>query len=277
MNAPSIATRASALTWCDAVGTQHPVCDAECRIVSLVPSLTELLCELGLSAQLVGRTRYCIHPRATLKTIASVGGTKDVSLEKVRALKPTHVIVNIDENLRDSASALAEFVPQVIVTHPSQPEDNLALYQLFGGIFKRGEAAESLSTRYLAKLLEVRARRPRVSRRVLYLIWRAPWMSVARETYIAQTLAEFNLLTEPARSVSRYPEVRLADYRGQVDHVLLSSEPYPFRARHVAEVQAALPRAHVQLIDGEMTSWYGSRALPALDYLDDFTRALEVA
>ena len=277
MNSPATATSISALTWGDAVGTRHPVCDAECRIVSLVPSLTELLCELGLSAQLVGRTRYCIHPRATLKTIAAVGGTKDVSLEKVRALKPTHVVVNIDENLRDTATALAEFVPQVIVTHPSQPADNLALYELFGGIFNQGEAAKSLSTRYLAKLQEVRARPPRASRRVLYLIWREPWMSVARETYIAQTLAEFNLLTEPAQARSRYPEVRLEDYRGQVDYVLLSSEPYPFRARHLAEVQAALPGAHVQLIDGEMTSWYGSRALPALDYLDDFTRALQLA
>ena len=277
MNSPAIATWSSALTWGDAAGTRHPVCDAECRIVSLVPSLTELLCELGLSAQLVGRTRYCIHPRATLKTIAAVGGTKDVSLEKVRALKPTHVVVNIDENLRETATALAEFVPQVIVTHPSQPEDNLALYELFGGIFNRGEAARSLSARYLAKLQEVRARSPRVRRRVLYLIWRAPWMSVARETYIAQTLAEFNLLTEPAEARSRYPEVRLEDYRGQVDYVLLSSEPYPFRARHLAEVQAALPGAHVQLIDGEMTSWYGARALPALDYLDDFTRALQLA
>jgi ABC-type Fe3+-hydroxamate transport system substrate-binding protein len=102
-----------------------------------VPSITELICDLGLTNQLVGQTGFCIHPWEKVRAIPKVGGTKDVKLEKIRSLAPTHVIVNIDENLRESAYALAEFVPHIIVTHPQKPRDKLGLYRLLGAIFHR--------------------------------------------------------------------------------------------------------------------------------------------
>jgi ABC-type Fe3+-hydroxamate transport system substrate-binding protein len=238
----------------------------DARIVCLVPSITELVCDLGLAEDLVGRTGFCIHPWETVKKIPKVGGTKDIKLERIRELAPTHAIVNVDENRREDADALAEFVPHIIVTHPLGPLDNLDLYRLLGATFGRETQAERLCTEFERALNELRAR-AWPPQDVLYLIWRKPWMAVAPETYISQTLALVNWHTQPVAAADRYPEIDLSAFAGKVDSVLLSSEPYHFRERHIAEVAAAVPGAKVTLIDGEMTSWYGSRAIQGLRYL----------
>ncbi len=253
----------------DAAGVAHPAAQGGPRIVSLVPSITELLCDLGLACALVGRTGFCIHPRETLRAIPKVGGTKDVDLDAVRRLAPTHVIVNIDENTRDTADSLKAFVPHVIVTHPLGPLDNPPLYRLLGGIFGRVTDAERLCGAFAAALAEgAQAAQP--AQRVLYLIWREPWMTVSRDTYISRMLALGQWQTWPAEAALRYPTLALEDCRGQVDRVLLSSEPYPFRERHLDEVRVALPGLPVNLIDGEMVSWYGSRAIEGLRYLEQY-------
>jgi hypothetical protein len=253
---------------------------AEPRIVCLVPSVTELVCALGLSGQLVGRTGFCIHPWETVRHVPKVGGTKDVNLEKVRELAPTHVIVNVDENRREDAEALAEFVPEVVVTHPLAPRDNLDLYRQLGGVFGREEEAEALCERFEAAYERASAAAGgRGPSDVLYLIWKDPWMTVASDTYISQTLALFNWRTLPTadecqpevdKRKPRYPEIDLADFSKRVDRVLLSSEPYHFKGHHLEEVSKAVG-APAQLIDGEMTSWYGPRAIAGLDYLARFT------
>jgi ABC-type Fe3+-hydroxamate transport system substrate-binding protein len=254
----------------DAAGTQHPVAGDDARIVCLVPSITELLCDLGLAEQLVGRTGFCIHPWDVVRTIPKVGGTKDVKLDRIRELRPTHAIVNVDENTRETAEVLGEFVPHVVVTHPLGPLDNLGLYRLLGGIFDRDREAAELCAAFL-RAHEDAAGRPRPAADVLYLIWRDPWMSVGRDTYISRTLALFGWMTQPATAADRYPEVQLEAFAGRVEHVLLSSEPYHFKERHIEEVEAAVPGARVSLIDGEMTSWYGSRAIAGLRYLTALT------
>jgi ABC-type Fe3+-hydroxamate transport system substrate-binding protein len=249
----------------DALGQRHAPVSAPARIVSLVPSITELVWDLGLGPQLVGRTGFCIHPREALRAVAKVGGTKDVKLERLRALEPTHVIVNVDENPRELAEALAGFVPHVVVTHPCRPEDNRDLYRLLGHIFRREVAAEALVTRFDAALAQAHAVRARLpSEQVLYLIWRAPWMTVSRATYVSATLAAVGWHSLPAHSAQRYPAFDTdADWIGAADRVLLSSEPYRFRAAHVDEVAGWSGRpAH--LIDGEWASWYGSRAIDGL-------------
>src|SRR5438067_7747164 len=156
----------------DAIGQRHlPAPDA--RIVCLLPSITELLCELGLAGQLVGRTGVCIHPRALVDAIPKVGGTKDVNIEKIRRLAPTHVVVNIDENEKPIFDRLAEFVPHVVVTHPNTPRDNLALARLMGGIFGAEAAAERWCAAFDAACARLRAdvtRRPAPARTVLYCI-----------------------------------------------------------------------------------------------------------
>lgn len=257
--------------WRDAAGTVHQRAADPARIVSLVPSITELICDLGLSAQLVGRTGFCVHPRATLKRVPKVGGTKDVNLEKVRALAPTHAVLNIDENEKPTAEALAQFVPHLIVTHPLGPLDNPPLYRLIGGVFGREQAAEALCARFQQAhaALESAARGwPR--QRVLYLIWKHPWMAVARDTYISRTLALAGWDTLPTNAVARYPQVELDETLLQdAALVLLSSEPYRFRDRDLAELRAlpVMRGKAVLLIDGEAASWYGSRAIAGLDYL----------
>ncbi|MDO8187861.1 helical backbone metal receptor [Conexibacter sp. JD483] len=256
----------------DAPARRSPA-GAEPRIVSLVPSITELLCDLGLAGQLVGRTGFCIHPWETVRTIPKVGGTKDVRLERVRSLAATHVVVNVDENTRETAAALAEFVPEVVVTHPLGPLDNLALYRQLGAAFDREVEAEMLCAAFERELEALRAG-TFPPQDVLYLIWRDPWMSVAPDTYISRTLELVNWRTLPRPAGSRYPEVDLASFAGRVDRVLLSSEPYHFKDAHLAEVAALVPGARVQLIDGEMTSWYGSRAIRALRQLGEYARAL---
>jgi len=262
----SVATGATGLV--DAVGVLHGPIAGAARIVSLVPSITELLVDLELGDQLVGRTGFCIHPRAALRTVTKVGGTKDVKLDVVRALAPTHVIVNVDENPREVAEALGAFVPHVVVTHPCRPEDNRQLYRLLGGLFGREAQAEALVARLDEALAAAVAVGDRLApERVLYLIWRAPWMTVARDTYVSATLAAVGWQTVPAETDRRYPSFETdAPWLGEVERVLLSSEPYRFREQHLAEVAAWSGRP-VQLIDGEWASWYGSRAIDGLHAL----------
>ena len=171
------------------------------RIASLVPSATETLVALGLGPCLVARTGFCIHPADAVATVPKVGGTKDVNLDKLKKLAPTHVVVNVDENRLDTAEALRTFVPEVIVTHPRRPEDNLALFEqlraAFAGQPGVDERAAALSAEFSAALARCRAQ-AWPGERVLYLIWRDPWMTVARDTYIATLLAEVGWRTWPA-------------------------------------------------------------------------------
>ena len=267
---------------CDAAGTTHAPASGEARIVSLVPSITELLFDLGAGNRVVGRTPFCIHPHDGVANVPRVGGTKTPRLDRIRALDPTHVILNVDENRREDADALAAFVPDVIVTHPLGPRDNPALYRLVGGIFASREATERLCRAFerAVSALESAARHfPQ--RRVLYLIWRDPWMTVSPDTYVSRTLALVNLVTTDGGDRNdlglRYPELALtAELLGRVDLVLLSSEPFPFKERHISEIRAsagARPPA-IRLFDGEMASWYGSRAIRAMDYLVRFAAGL---
>jgi len=259
----------------DALGNRHLPAGAAPRIVSLVPSLTELVCELGLSEALIGRTGFCIHPRETLRKVAKIGGTKDVKLDVVRALEPTHLIVNIDENRRETVEALAEFVPNVIVTHPCVPQDNFALYRLLGGIFARETEAAALALDLQEALDEAaRVKAGCGPEAVLYLIWRQPWMTVSRATYIAAMLETVGWQSYPSEDEPRYPEVDwTASWMGAVERVFLSSEPYRFTAGHLEEV-SALAQRPACLIDGEMASWYGSRAIEGVRYLADLRRRL---
>lgn len=232
-----------------------------------MPSLTELVCELGLAEQLVGRTGFCVHPAAIVKRVPKLGGTKDVNLVKLRALEPTHVILNMEENRKETADALARFVPNLIVTHLLAPLDNLALYRQFGAAFGCEREAEALCARF-QHAYGAAAAENYPQRRVLYLIWKDPWMTVSRDTYISRTLRLFGMHTLPEMAADRYPKLDNLNIHG-VDLVLLSSEPFRFGEKHLAEV-AALTGRPALLVDGEMTSWYGPRAIAGLAYLREF-------
>lgn len=249
----------------DAAGRAHAPAPGA-RIVSLVPSLTELLCELGCAAQIVGRTGFCIHPADLVAAIAKIGGTKDVNLEKIRRLAPTHLVVNIDENEKPVVDALAQFIPNVIVTHPLAPRDNLALVRLLGGIFCAGQKAEAWCRQFEAEYTRLQATPKGPPRNMLYCIWKDPWMSVSRDTYIANMLAEIGWAV-PHLGAARYPAFDWSPALLEgIDGVLLSSEPYRFTEQHVDALARQIGKP-VRLVDGEMMSWYGSRATAGLRYL----------
>lgn len=252
------------------------------RIASLVPSLTELLFALGLGPYVVARTGFCIHPAEAVRAVPKVGGTKDVNLARLRELAPTHVLVNVDENRLDTVQALQSWPaaqrPVLIVTHPCAPEDNLALIaqvaEAFADVAPVPPRAAALRTELEAELAATQAARAGFApQRVLYLIWREPWMSVARDTYIARMLDTVRWHTLPEvtggeAGAARYPALRGDEaWLAEVQQVLLSSEPYRFDARHVDEAQRLCPGARVRLVDGELLSWYGPRAAAGLRYL----------
>lgn len=259
----------------DALGVPHPPVDAPPRIASLVPSLTELMFALGLGPHVVARTRFCTHPAEAAESVTSVGGTKKVKMARLLGLEPTHVLVNIDETPKPLAEELAAAGIRVIVTHPIDPLDNLSLYALFGHVFRRQAAAEELSSRFRQayRRLTATAWPPAL---VLYLIWSDPWMTISRETYIARMLALVGWQTVPAAASVRYPAVDPADPAWlAADRILFSTEPYPFSEATIAEFRQVRPdiAADLLLIDGEMLSWYGSRAIAALDYLAGYAAA----
>ncbi len=247
----------------------------EPRIASLVPSVTELLAALGLARWLVARTGFCIHPAAHVAPVAKVGGTKDVNLAKLRKLAPTHVWVNVDENRLDTVEALRAFVPRVLVTHPVAPLDTLGLIDQVCAEFGHLEGVADRSAALRGDLLGAWRELAELShppQAVLYLIWREPWMTVARDTYISRMLAAAGWNTLPAtdggaHGAARYPVVHGNEpWLAQVRQVLLSSEPYSFGAQHIAEAQALCPGAQVRCVDGELLSWYGARTAAGLRY-----------
>ncbi len=264
----------------DAAGTVHPRAAPNARIVSLVPSITELLFALGIGDRVVGRTGFCVHPRDAVRAVPKVGGTKAVKLDAIRALAPTHVIVNIDENEKPTIEALAEFVPNVIVTHPLTPQDNLSLYTLLGEIFDREQAASDLSIALTSRLDSLAAERwP--ERQVVYVIWQDPWMTIARDTYISAMLNLVNWQTWPAvtggfAGADRYPTFDFDDPAfASVERILLASEPFRFTSKHrdALSADARLAGKTIELVDGQMISWYGSRAIEGVDYLRNLASA----
>lgn len=253
------------MSFIDAIGQAHAAAP-QARIVSLVPSITELLCELGLAGQIVGRTGFCIHPAEVVQAIPKIGGTKDVNLDKIRKLAPTHLVVNIDENEKPTVDALAEFVPHIIVTHPNKPYDNVALAQLMGGVFCAEDKAQVWCAAFEAEYAQLRAAPATLPQTMLYCIWQDPWMSVSRDTYIANMLAEIGWRVPDLGEV-RYPQFAWTPaLLASIDGVLLSSEPYRFTDAHCDALERQIGKP-VLLVDGEMMSWYGSRSLQGLRYL----------
>lgn len=249
----------------------HEPISGSARIVSVVPSITELLFDLDLSDNVVGRTGFCFYPRPAVRSVPKIGGTKDFNLEKLRSLHATHLIVNVDENPRDLVDAARQFIPNIVVTHPLGPEDNISLYRLIGHIFNRVAKAEKLAEQFISSYGSATSQTGKLAcERVLYIIWKKPWMTISRDTYIARVLASVGLDQIEVASTARYPEVNIKALAKNVDHILLSTEPFAFRKKDIKELIQEIEgcgRPKISLINGEMTSWYGSRAIQGFDYL----------
>lgn len=247
----------------DALGREVRLPKPPHRIVSLVPSQTELLAALGLDDAVVGLTRFCVHPAGWKDRKTIVGGTKTVNLDRVASLQPDLVIANKEENEREQVEALARLAP-VYVTDVSTVADGIDMIRQLGAVVGRSEAALELANEIEAGFSSLA---PTRRQRALYLIWRDPWMTVGGDTFISDVMAHAGLDNVYADE-TRYPTLTPGDFQErQPDIILLSSEPFPFKAKHIAEVQALAPEARVELVDGEVFSWYGSRMRYAPDVL----------
>jgi ABC-type Fe3+-hydroxamate transport system substrate-binding protein len=241
------------------------------RIVSLVPSQTELLFHLGLEERVVGITKFCVHPASWFTSKPRVGGTKQVNLAAVKALQPDLIIANKEENVKEQVEALANIAP-VYVTDVSTLAEALTMIQAVGQLTHTATAAQEITETISVKLADIQPFTQSIG--VLYLIWKEPFMCAGTDTFISDILQHCGLRNlAPA---TRYPALTLED----ITHinppvVLLSSEPYPFKEKHLAELQLLLPSSKIMLVDGEMFSWYGSRLLYVPDYLRQFLPTLQ--
>ena len=240
------------------------------RIISLVPSLTELLFDLGVGDCLYGRTRFCIHPEPEIETVAIIGGTKNPNIEKIKQLDPDLVIANREENRKEDVEAIKEFC-EVLVTDIDTIDDALFAIHDIGDLCEAKEKAKELIGAIRSEMDQVPDEPPLSA---AYLIWREPWMTIGHDTYIHSVLNHWNLDNVFALK-TRYPKTSLTELAvKQPDLILLSSEPYPFKEKHVQEVSDHCPDSRVLLVDGEWFSWYGSRMLPSFRKLNAFRKAI---
>ncbi len=238
------------------------------RIISLVPSQTELLFDLGLDKELVGITKFCIHPHEIFKTKAKVGGTKKLNLKKIRELMPDLIIGNKEENDRGQVEELMKEFP-VWMSDINDLDDAMAMINGIGSLTGKSQKAELLTLEIMEgfKSLKLSAKRKQT---VAYFIWKDPYMVAGRDTFINDILNRAGY--ENFTILSRYPEMDLKQIRKlQPDIVFLSSEPYPFKDVHVEEIKNICPLAKVLVVDGEIFSWYGSRLLHTAAYLKNLT------
>lgn len=237
------------------------------RIVSLVPSQTELLFDLGVGARVVGATRYCVHPVEAVAPIAKVGGTKKFRFDVIDALQPDLIIGNKEENYAAGIERLQRDYP-VWMSDIFTVADAVAMIRSVGRLVDASDAAERLVGHIengRGELAQLTRGRPPVD--AAYFIWRKPWMVAGSDTFVDHLL-ELAGFRNVFQGLARYPEVDDAVIRAcGANVVMLSSEPFPFAEPHLREVRDLLPDADVRLVDGEYFSWYGSRLAPAFDYL----------
>lgn len=235
------------------------------RIISLVPSQTELLFELGVGERVVGVTKFCIHPADARTTATVIGGTKQFDFDKIAALAPDLLIGNKEENYVAGIEKLAADFPvwmSDIVTLPYA----LGMIRAVGELTNVSSQANELATE-IAHRFEQLTNLMGAAQRALYLIWRKPWMGAGTGTFIHEMLRAAGFANILA-AYARYPELPDEVIRALApDVVFLSSEPYPFQHKHIAELRALLPAARIELVDGELFSWYGSRLLQTPAYL----------
>ncbi|HEY2583779.1 MAG TPA: helical backbone metal receptor [Mucilaginibacter sp.] len=240
------------------------------RIISVVPSQTELLFFLGLNEEVIGITKFCIHPADKFKATAKVGGTKTLNINKIKALNPDLIIANKEENELSQIEELTALLP-VWISDINNLTDALSMIEKVGELVGREAQANTLSQAIMREFDSHKVKPLNLA--AAYFIWRKPYMIVGKNTFIDSMLQKCGLTN--AFDLERYPEV----YPGMITDanpnvIFLSSEPYPFKERHITEFKTLLPDAIIKLVDGEIFSWYGSRLLLAPAYFEKLASEL---
>ena len=241
------------------------------KIVSLVPSLTELLFHLGLEDQVVGRTKFCIHPADKVKLVPKIGGTKNVNIQKVLDLKPDLILANKEENTKSDIEALQQSL-NVHVTEIATFKQAICAIGDIGLVTITPDKATTLIEEIKHAFINLTPITN--SPKVCYLIWQKPYMSIGNDTYIHDML-DICGFESICKDQSRYPALTLDEVKtSKPDFVFLSSEPFPFKQQHIDELQLELPESKILLVDGEYFSWYGSRMVGAAAYFNNLITQL---
>lgn len=241
------------------------------RIISLVPSQTELLHELGLHEEVVGITKFCVHPVEWFRSKTRVGGTKELKIDIIRQLQPDLIIANKEENVKEQIEKLEKHYP-VWVSDVTDLNDAYEMISEIGRLVNKYETSEKLIARIKTNFLHLETKPPKL--KTCYLIWRKPYMTVGGDTFI-HSMIEAAGFENVFKDQTRYPAIIPENLKNKkVELLLLSSEPFPFRQKHIDELQPQLPGTKIILVDGEIFSWYGSRLLKAPDYFLQLRRQL---
>lgn len=250
------------LTFTDQTGHTITLRETPKRIISIVPSQSEFLWDIGLQNQLVGITKFCIHPKEMYTSVTRVGGTKKLNIEKIRELKPDLIIGNKEENEKEQIEQLQkEF--NVWMSDIYNFDDSFAMMQSLGEITGKREEADNWVSKIKSELIPIKNIFPK--KKVLYFIWKDPYMIAAGNTFIDHVLNYIGL-ENAANQLQRYPEMSEEVLKNIEPEVcFLSSEPYPFKEKDIEDINRILPDCKIKIMDGEVFSWYGSRLhdLPA--------------
>ncbi len=240
------------------------------RIISLVPSQTELLWDLGLRDELVGITKFCTHPPQLSKIVTRVGGTKSINIKKIRALNPDLIIGNKEENDQEEIKALQnEF--NVWMSDIYNLNDSLQMIEKVGELVNKKTEA-NLLTQKISQSFSTLIQTPK---KVLYFIWHDPFMVAGNATFIGDVLNRCGYINCLTNTNSRYPDLDIDDIKYLKPEVIfLSSEPYPFKKQHIRQLEFELPNTKIMLVNGELFSWYGSRLLQSATYLNALSNEL---
>ncbi len=253
----------------DQIGRNLNVNETPRRIISLVPSITELLVDIGLKAQIVGRTKFCVYPKEALKAIPIIGGTKTIHLDRIKQLYPDLIIANKEENQKDQIEALAEKYPVWISDVPNF-DAALDMIAGLGKVLRQETACHQIIQQ--SKALQS-SLFPLNRQRAAYLIWRNPYMTIGKDTYIHDLLS-VNGFENVFGEQTRYPTITIEELKAaHPDIILLSSEPFPFKEKHIQELAEHFPDIPIQLVDGEVFSWYGTRFIKKIEYLRGLSKS----
>ena len=247
------------------------------RIISLVPSQTELLFDLGLDEEVKAITKFCIHPIDWYKNKIRIGGTKSLKIDIIKKINPDLIIANKEENVKEQVEELAKTF-NVFVTDINNLHDALEMIKNIGTLTAKTVKAAAIANK-IQKGFNTLSEAILTKRKIKasYLIWKNPYMAVGGNTFI-NDMMQYCGLENIFTDVERYPEISLQDLKSskpeeqQCELVLLSSEPYPFKEKHLSEIKSELPLIKIILVDGEMFSWYGSRLLKAAEYFKIFQK-----
>ncbi len=253
------------MKYTDQLGRDVEINSRPKRIVSLVPSQTELLYDLGLEKEVVGISRFCVHPWPAVKNKTKIGGTKDIERNVIDALVPDLIIANKEENRKEDIDELAKSYP-VWISDVNSLNDALEMIARLGLILEVEEASETLIRQIQLEYQKLRKLRTNFKRKTAYFIWKKPYMLAGSNTFIDSQLSLIGL-QNIVGDQNRYPELSIEEVKTlNPELILLSSEPYPFKERDREELQASFPHAEVKLVDGELFSWYGSRLKSSPEY-----------